>query len=65
MTLPNNPSSESPIRAAMPVVTATMTPVEVSDDSPTHADYNLQPLLVNSLGHYVSPVDEGERFHIR
>ncbi len=49
----------------MPLVTATMAPGEVRDDSLTHADYNLPPLLVKSLDHYVIPADENERFHIR
>jgi len=65
MMFPNTLSSKSPISAAMPSATATMAPGEVSDDSLTHADYNLQPLLVKSLDHYVIPVDESERFHIR
>lgn len=44
----------SPVTAAMP------------DDNPPHADYNLLPLEVQSLGHYVKyeDVDEGERFHV-
>ncbi|WP_140649781.1 hypothetical protein [Rhodanobacter glycinis] len=67
MMLPNTLSSKSPMPAAMPSATATMTPGEVGDDGLTHADYNLQPLLVKSLDHYVIPVDESEleRFHIR
>ena len=65
MLLPNTLSSRSPMPAAMPVATATMTSGDVGDDSLTHADYNLQPLLVKSLEHYVIPADESERFHIR
>jgi hypothetical protein len=65
MLLPNTLPSISPMPAEMPVATATRTPVEVGDDSLTHADYNLQPLLVKSLDHYVIPADENERFHIR
>lgn len=65
MMLPNTLSSKSPMPATIPIATATMTPDEVGDDSLTHADYNLQPLLVKSLDHYVIPADERERFHIR
>ncbi|MFI4959427.1 MAG: hypothetical protein ACHP7C_09745 [Lysobacterales bacterium] len=65
MLLPNTPSSISLMPAAMPAATATMTPGEVRDDSRTHADYNLQPLLVKSLDHYVIPANENGRFHIR
>ena len=65
MMFPNTLSSRSPILAAMPSATATMTPGDIGDDNLTHADYNLQPLLVKSLDHYVIPVEESERFHIR
>ena len=65
MLLPNTLSSQSPMPATMSVATATMTSGKVGDDSLAHADYNLQPLLVKSLEHYVIPADENERFHIR
>ncbi len=29
-----------------------------------HLDYNLQPLGVESLSHYIEPVIEGERFRV-
>ncbi len=29
-----------------------------------HADYNLRPLAVGSLDHYVIRLDEDERFHV-
>ncbi len=29
-----------------------------------HADYDLRPLRVNSLDHYVIPTDRQERFHV-
>jgi hypothetical protein len=33
---------------------------------PLHADYNLRPLVVSSLEHYLLPVrEDGERFRIR
>ena len=36
----------------------------VDDDSMSHADYNLRPLEVHRLDHYVE-YDDDERFHIR
>ena len=36
-----------------------------SDNPPLHADYNLHPLLVRSLDHYVEPAHGNERFQIR
>ncbi|MFI4957890.1 MAG: hypothetical protein ACHP7C_01875 [Lysobacterales bacterium] len=71
MMLPKTSPSESPIKppapSAMPFATTTTTPGEVGNGGLTHADYNLQPLLVKSLGHYVTSAgeDERERFHIR
>ncbi len=32
---------------------------------PPHADYNLHPLRVQSLDHYVIVDDKGERFYVR
>jgi hypothetical protein len=39
----------------------------VDENLPPHADYNLQPLKVDSLGHYLpsSEEQEEERFHVR
>jgi hypothetical protein len=34
------------------------------DSSPTHADYNLLPLQVRGLDHYVEHDDDDERFHV-
>lgn len=67
MMFPNTLSSKSPMPAAIPIAAATVAPDEVGDDNLIHADYNLQPLLVKSLDHYIAPVDENERerFHIR
>lgn len=38
--------------------------VAVPDNHPSHADYNLRPLEVHSLDHYVQHEDENERFHV-
>ena len=75
MMLPKTSPSESPIKppikspapAAMPTATIITTLGEVGNDRLTHADYNLRPLPVRSLDHYVTSVDkdERERFHIR
>lgn len=29
-----------------------------------HVDYNLQPLSVDSLSHYIEPIAEDERFRV-
>jgi len=37
---------------------------DAGSNNPAHADYNLQPLAVPSLDHYVVLAAEGERFHV-
>lgn len=44
-----------------PVVPA---PASVDEIFPVHADYNLHPLIVHSLDHYVIVDGEGERFYV-
>jgi hypothetical protein len=50
--------------------TAFMPPADDACDAandavtPPHADYNLRPLVVDSLDHYVIRLDEYERFHV-
>lgn len=56
MTHPDN-RPPTPSAPAIPVVAAT------PDDNPPHADYNLNPLEVHGLGHYVKYEDD-ERFHV-
>lgn len=68
MLRPNFRPSELPILAVMAVMaSATVANArdEVDDNRPMHADYNLQPLPVHSLDHYVVRAEEAERFHIR
>lgn len=38
--------------------------VAIEGDAAMHADYDLHPLCVRSLEHYVER-DDGERFHVR
>lgn len=40
-------------------------PASIDEILPMHVDYNLHPLLVHSLDHYVIVEDKGERFYIR
>jgi hypothetical protein len=40
-------------------------PAGIDEILPMHVDYNLHPLLVHSLDHYVIVDDQGERFYIR
>ncbi|HWX67355.1 MAG TPA: hypothetical protein VNZ27_13115 [Rhodanobacter sp.] len=66
MMLPNNPSSSPPKPATIPVPAPVVAmPVEVDVPSPMHADYNLHPLAVQSLDHYVIHIEDDERFHVR
>lgn len=38
--------------------------IAIQDPMAPHADYNLRPLVVDSLDHYVIRLDEDERFHV-
>jgi hypothetical protein len=59
MMFPNNQSPATPTTATMPDAA-----FEAGASNLSHADYNLQPMAVPSLDHYVVHVDEGERFHV-
>lgn len=39
-------------------------PARVDDILPVHADYDLHPLVVHSLDHYVIVDDEVKRFYV-
>ncbi|MGY3040384.1 hypothetical protein ACVWWQ_002007 [Rhodanobacter sp. TND4EL1] len=41
------------------------TPDEVDENRVPHADYNLQPLRVPALDHYLNTTDKDERFFVR
>ncbi|MEO8998819.1 MAG: hypothetical protein ABI227_14715 [Rhodanobacter sp.] len=65
MMLSNNLASAPP----KPTTTSAPTPINAAptdaDDKRTeHTDYNLHPLAVHSLEHYVIHDDEDERFRV-
>jgi hypothetical protein len=65
MMLPfrRRPPSQKP----SPNDATTKTPEAPSDSvetSPRHLDYDLQPLTVESLSHYIEPVVDDERFRV-
>lgn len=39
-------------------------PSDSVETSPRHLDYDLQPLTVESLSHYIEPVVDDERFRV-
>jgi hypothetical protein len=59
MMFPNSPSPTPPMAAIVPDAA-----FETGTDGLAHADYDLQPMAVPSLDHYVIRVEEGERFHV-
>ena len=64
MMLPGNrpPTPTTPIAPMLlPITVAPTTP---ADSSSAHADYNLHPLAVRSLDHYLEHEVEDERFHV-
>lgn len=68
MMLPSNHPTVPPVPAGMPspALTEPATGV-VEKNVPPHADYNLHPLKVDILGHYLPSREEQEeeRFHVR
>jgi len=58
-----------PIAPPMPTNAFALPADDTRDDAAhdlltPHADYNLRPLAVGSLDHYVIRLDEDERFHV-
>jgi hypothetical protein len=47
-----------------PTPEATVPPPDVTELHLRHVDYNLQPLSVESLSHYIEPVVNDERFRV-
>jgi hypothetical protein len=47
-----------------PAPEATVPPPDVTELHLRHVDYNLQPLSVESLSHYIEPVVDDERFRV-
>ncbi len=65
MMIPNKTPFAVPTMPAAVTTPPAAAPNAVDEDNLMHADYNLLPLAVRSLDHYVAREDEGERFHIR
>ncbi|HKR75722.1 MAG TPA: hypothetical protein VJR95_03600 [Rhodanobacter sp.] len=68
MMLPSNHPAAPPVPASMPPpALAKPATGGVEKRIPPHADYNLHPLKVDVLGHYLpsSEEQEEERFHVR
>ncbi|MHB1058137.1 MAG: hypothetical protein ACYC0F_09700 [Rhodanobacter sp.] len=59
--------SAPPIPAIVPMPESAIPALASADEALSpHADYNLHPLAVRSLEHYVIlDEEEGERFHVR
>ncbi|KAA0070077.1 hypothetical protein [Rhodanobacter sp. T12-5] len=65
MMIPNKQPLAEPVMPAANNTPPVAESAVVDEDGLTHSDYNLLPLAVRSLDHYVAREDEGERFHIR
>jgi hypothetical protein len=50
--------------AAKPAATPAEQPPETTALHLRHLDYNLQPLTVESLSHYIEPIVEEKRFRV-
>lgn len=63
MIPPSNRPSALPVPPDVPPPAL----AEIEKHALPHADYNLLPLKVDSLGHYLPPSEEQEegRFHVR
>lgn len=44
---------------------AVKAPSKITDAQPKHLDYNLQPLGVDSLSHYIEAVVDNDHFRVR
>ena len=59
-----------PFRRRPPTSTAkkrtpkTVSPPEITELQLQHVDYNLQPLKVEGLSHYIEPIVADERFRV-
>jgi hypothetical protein len=53
-----------PATVPTPLPVAAVAPVAV-DPGPSHTDYDLHPLTVRNLDHYIEHDHAGERFHVR
>ncbi len=64
MRLPNIRLPTPPMPPTVPVPLPDTATSDDPGNSPVHADYNLQPLAVGNLDHYIERDDEVERFHV-
>lgn len=64
MMLPTNRPIAPPMPTTVFTLPADDTPIAIQDPMAPHADYNLRPLAVDSLDHYVIRLDEDERFRV-
>ncbi|WP_266169385.1 hypothetical protein [Dyella subtropica] len=71
MMLPNRPiapppdgTNVTPADQAMPQPTATEAVATVKPGENPHVDYNLHPLKVDGLEHYIEQLVGDERFHV-
>jgi hypothetical protein len=55
---PIKPSSKTPTADNIP------SPSNLPEPGPQHLDYDLQPLNVKGLSHYIEPVVDDERFRV-
>jgi hypothetical protein len=65
MMLPfrRRPTTPKPSRK-IPAVETSDSPPKTNGVSVHHLDYDLQPLRVESLSHYIDPVVDDERFRV-
>jgi hypothetical protein len=65
MMLPGNRPYMPPTPVITPApLSSALASTTAGDNNPAHADYNLLPLEVSGLDHYVER-DDDERFHVR
>jgi hypothetical protein len=57
------PTSPKPLSKTATIETAS-SQSEPVEPGPHHLDYDLQPLSVESLSHYIEPVMDDERFRV-
>jgi hypothetical protein len=65
MLLPfrHRPTPPKPLSKTL-AAEATSSPPDPAEPGPQHLDYDLQPLHVEGLSHYIEPVVDDERFRV-
>jgi hypothetical protein len=64
MMFPNSAFSQPPPMLATLPTPAPRAPDAMDSKRSLHADYDLRPMAVPSLAHYMAASAEGERFHV-